>query len=446
MDMSRSIGSAMLALALMAACGSARIGRAAGQDHIPPSASPTFSKDIAPILFQNCASCHHPGEVAPFSLLSYRDAKKHAREIAQVTQSRQMPPWKPVHGFGEFVGERRLTDEQIASIAKWVAAGKPEGNAADLPAAPIFVEGWQLGTPDLVVKMPEAYTLKAEGNDVFRCFVIPLNLTEDKYVQAVEFRPSNRKIVHHSLFYLDTSGRARQLDARDPGPGYEGAGGPRFAPAGGLGGWAPGVTPRRLPDGIGRLVPKGADLVIQTHFHPSGKVETEQSSVGLYFLKKPPENLFISTLRGARRLDIPAGKKDYEIRSSFTVPSHVVLQGVFPHAHLLCKEIEVTATLPDGKTLPIIWIKDWNWDWQDEYLYRKPLDIPKGTRVDMRFRYDNSMDNPRNPTRPPRRVRWGEQTSDEMALVFFQLQVDRPTVEMFSALRRLRDATRSSER
>lgn len=405
----------------------------------PAVASVTFTHDVAPILFQNCASCHHPGEVAPFSLLTYADARKHAHEIVQVTQSRQMPPWKPVHGFGDFIGERRLTDAQIATIERWFKAGRPEGNPADLPPAPRFVEGWQLGKPDLVVKMPEAYTLKAEGNDVFRCFVVPLNLKEDKYVEAVEFRPSNRKIVHHSLFFLDNSGRARQLDAADPGPGYDGAHGPRFFPSDGLGGWAPGVTPRRLPPGIGRLIMKGSDLVIQTHFHPSGKVETEQSSVALYFAKKPPENLFVSTMRAIRRLDIPAGQKDYETTSTFTVPTNVVLQGVFPHAHLLCKEIEVTATLPDGKKLPIIWIKDWDWDWQDEYLYKHPLEIPRGTRVTMRFRYDNSADNLRNPTHPPRRVRWGEQTADEMAIVFFQLQVDRGTVELFTNMRHLRD-------
>lgn len=395
-------------------------------------AVPTFAEDIAPILFQNCTSCHRPSEVAPFALLTYGDAKKHAEDIADVTKDRQMPPWKPAHGFGEFLGERRLTDAQIETIQRWAAAGAPEGNPADCPAPPRFAEGWQLGEPDLVVKMSDAYTLKAEGRDVFRCFVVPMNLPEDKYIEAIEFRPSNRKIVHHSLLYLDNSGRARELDAADPGPGYEGVGGPRFVPSGGLGGWAPGVTPRRLPAGVGRLVRKGADLVIQTHFHPSGKPEQEQSTVGFYFAKKPPEKLFISTMRAARRLDIPAGETNYETTQDFTVPGDVKLQGVFPHAHLLCKEIEVTATLPNGKKLPIIWIKDWDWDWQDEYLYKTPLDIPRGTQVHMRFRYDNSAENLRNPTKPPKRVHWGEQTSDEMAIVFFQLIVDRPLAEMLS--------------
>jgi len=193
---------------------------------------------------------------------------------------------------------------------------------------------------------------------------------------------------------------------------------------------------------VGRLVRKGSDLVIQTHFHPSGKVETEQSSIGLYFAKKPPANLFISTMQAARRLDIPAGQEFYETSSSFTVPTAVKLIGVFPHAHLLCKEIEVTATLPDGKTLPIIWIKGWDWDWQDEYLYKKPLDIPRGTKVHMRFRYDNSSNNLRNPSTPPRHVHWGEQTTDEMAIVFFQLQLNRQTAELLSAAQEAQGASR----
>jgi hypothetical protein len=281
----------------------------------------------------------------------------------------------------------------------------------------------------------------ADGNDVFRSFVVPLNLTEDKYVEAVEFRPDNRKIVHHALLFLDSSGRAKQQDGADGEPGFgKGPGGLGFIPSGGLGGWAPGVTPQRLPDGVARLARAGSDLVIQTHFHPSGKVETEQATVGLYFAKKPPEKLFISIMHGLKRssLDIPAGDKDYELSDSFTVPSNVTLQAVFPHAHLLCKEIEVTATLPDGKNMPVIWIKNWDWDWQDEYQYQTPLQIPAGTKIHMRFRFDNSAENIKNPSKPPREVRWGEQTKDEMALCFFQILVDRQVVEALGGLGGLR--------
>lgn len=402
---------------------------------------PTFNKDVAPILFQNCAGCHHAGEVAPFALMSYTDARKHAKEIAEVVENRQMPPWKAEHGYGEFVGERRLSDSQISTITAWARGGRPEGDAADLPAAPIFSTGWTHGQPDMVVKMPQPFTLQAQGTDVFRVFVIPLNLSEDVYVTAVDFRPSNPKIVHHTLFFLDDSGRARQLEEEarrnegpDHQPGYARTGSPGFAPAGGLGGWAPGYRPEFLPENVGRLVRKGSDLILHTHFHPSGKLEQEQSVVGLYLKKKPPEKILVTTMHGAH-IDIPAGAKDYETVGNFTVPFDVQVAGVIPHAHLLCKEIQVDAVLPDRTIVPLIWIKDWDWNWQEQYQYAKPLSIPRGTLVRMRFRYDNSADNPRNPTIPPRRVRFGEQTSDEMALVFFQILLDRSTADATANLR-----------
>src|SRR5687767_3797627 len=224
----------------------------------PSSAAPapTFSKDVAPIVFEHCVSCHRPGEVAPFSLISYPEARRRARLIADVTSRGLMPPWKAAPGHGDFVGERRLTDQQIQTLRAWAGAGALEGNPADLPPQRRFTEGWHLGQPDLVVKMTEPYTLAAEGRDDFRVFVIPLNLDQDKYVRAVEFRPGNRKIVHHALFFLDNSGAARKLDDQEPGPGYRRMGGPGFTPSGGLGGWAPGFTPHFLPDGVGRPVRK----------------------------------------------------------------------------------------------------------------------------------------------------------------------------------------------
>ena len=245
----------------------------------------TYNKDIAPILYKNCTACHRPGEVAPFQLMSYRDAAKHAMQLATVTQNRYMPPWKPEPGFAEFKDTRRLTDNEIALIKRWVNSGTPEGKPSDLPPAPKFTDGWQLGQPDMVLKMPEAYTLKSEGNDVYQCFVIPINNDEDKYVSAVEFRPGNRKAVHHALLFLDNTGTARKLDAADPEVGYRSFGGIGFSPSGGLGGWAPGAVPYRLPEGAARPVKKGSDLVIQVHYHPTGKTETDQSTVGYISLK-----------------------------------------------------------------------------------------------------------------------------------------------------------------
>src|SRR6185437_3025819 len=342
--------------------------------------------------FKQCAECHRPGEVAPFPLLSYTQVRKHAKQIVDVTQNRQMPPWKAFHGYGDFIGERRLTDQQIATIAAWANGGKPEGNAADLPPLPKFTEGWSAGPPDMVVRVPHPFRLQTQGRDQFRVFVIPLNLTEDKYVRAVDFRASNPKVVHHALFFLDNSGQGRELEqeAKDKSgdqtqPGYERTGGPGFRPSGGLGGWAPGYVPEFLPDGVGRPIRKGADLVVQEHFHPSGKPEEEQSMIGLYFTKKPPAKILVTTMHGAP-LDIPAGDSNYETTGSFKVPFGVEVSGIIPHAHLLCKEIQVQATLPDGTDLPLIWIKDWDWNWQEQYQYKKPMNIPAGTQVTMRFR------------------------------------------------------------
>ena len=397
----------------------------AGAAHATP-AQPTFAADVAPILYANCVSCHRTGEVAPFTLTSYDDARKRAKTIARVTGERFMPPWKPEAGHGDFKHVRRLTDEQVKTLSAWAEAGAPEGDAKQTPPLPKFPDGWQLGEPDLVVTMPETYTLRAEGRDDYRCFVLPLNLDADKFVSAVEFRPGNRKVVHHALFFLDTTGKARELDEKADGPGYAMMGGIGFLPTGSLGGWAPGYMPQRLPDGIARRVRKGSDLVLQTHFHPSGKIETERSTVGIYFAKKTPDKLLVSIPRAIRKLEIPAGEKDYRINHEGTLPLEVELIGITPHAHLLCKEIKVDATLPDGTPKPLIWIKDWDFNWQGQYRYAAPVHLPKGTRVQMRYVYDNSDGNPRNPASPPKLVTWGEETNDEMAIAFLEFVLPSP--------------------
>jgi len=386
-------------------------------------ADTTFNKDIAPILFKSSAGCHHEGEVAPFPLLSYDDAKKHAAHIVKVTQSHFMPPWKPELGYGDFADPRRLTEAQILLIKKWVDEGTIEGRPADKPVAPKFTSDWHLGKPDLIVEMSEPYTVPAEGKDIYRCFVVPINNTEDKYVSAVEYRPGNRAVVHHALLFLDNTGQARKKDAADPAPGYSSGGGPGFIPTGGLGGWAPGLMPRRYPEGVAAVIKKGSDLVIQTHFHPTGKVETEKSSLALYFAKKPPTRLLIGSGLTSINIDIPAGEKNFKTNASVTLPVDTEWVSVTPHAHLLCREIKADYILPTGVKKPLIWIKDWDFDWQDQYQFRTPLRLPKGTKIEMEFTYDNSADNERNPSNPPKRVRLGEQTTDEMALLFMNAAV-----------------------
>lgn len=394
---------------------------------------PNFNQDIAPVVYKNCAGCHRPGAVAPFPLLTYQDVAKRASLIATVTAKRYMPPWKAEpqeHGFQD---ERRLTDAQITMIAEWARNGAPEGSAKEKPVPPQFASGWQAGKPDAVLSMQQPFSVPADGPDIFQCFVVPLYFNEDHYVKTVEFHPGNPRVVHHALFFLDDSGEAQNLDAGTPEPGYACFGGPQIQPSGLLGGWAPGATPRPLPAGIAQAMQKGSTLVIQVHYHPSGKPESDQSSVGLTF-GEPPTKGVTRIIAGTRRINIPAGDTHYEAADLVSVPEDVDLIGIAPHAHLLCKEMKVDARFPDGKAQQLIWIRDWDFDWQGEYRYTKPVHLPKGTRVEMRYVYDNSAQNPHNPSNPPKRVTYGEQTTDEMGLVFLQVVLLHP--EDVAAFRR----------
>jgi hypothetical protein len=379
-----------------------------------------FSEQIAPIVFNNCASCHRPGEAAPFALMSYEDVKKRGALIAAVTQTRYMPPWHATPGYGDFIDVHRLTDEQIATIKQWVDQGMPEGDPANLPAMPKFPEGWQLGKPDMMIAMREAFDVPASGPDIYRNFTIPLNIPEDKWVRAIEFRPSARKVVHHSLFFLDASGESRKHDGEDGKAGYNGGlEGTRFAKAGRLGGWAVGANPHFLPGGLAYPMPKGTDFVMQVHFHLTGKAEKEQSTIGLYFADKKPERMMAGVQVPAvfgvgQGLDIPPGEKAYVMKDSFTLPVDVEGLQIGGHAHYLAKDLQATATLPDGSKQWLCWIKDWDFAWQDQYQYKKPMPLPKGARIDVAITYDNSADNPHNPSNPPKRVMWGEQSFDEM--------------------------------
>lgn len=386
----------------------------------------TFNRHVAPILFANCANCHRPGEVAPFSLLSYADAKKRAKQLAAVTTDKSMPPWKLVPNHVRFAGERLLTATEIATVKAWVDAGTPEGVAAELPPAPKFTADWHLGKPDLVVKMTEPFKIPADGKDVLRNFVIPMpDIKGSKTVAAIEFRPGNRKVVHHALALLDATGTARKLDAKDPGLGYDAEnGGFGFFPTGSLGGWAPGVVPRFVPDGVGRYLAKGSDMVLQVHYHPSGKEETDQSEVAIYYTRKPVTKMLAGIGVENWTIDLPAGEKDYKLTAQYKLPVGVTLVGTAPHMHLVGKSMKVWAELPGGKTTPLVAVSDWDFNWQDYYVYRRPLTLPKGTVIKMESRHDNSAANPANPNSPPKRLKYGEGTTDEMSLCVFELTCD----------------------
>jgi hypothetical protein len=409
-------------LLLIFACAQAALGQQSGTDSETTADSVTFNKHIAPILFEHCAVCHHPGEVAPFSLLSYADAQKRAKQIEVVTGDRFMPPWKSVEGHGKFEGERRLTKEEIDLITRWVEQGAPEGDADDLPPTPTFSHGWKLGEPDIVIKMPEPYQVKADGPDDFRNFVFDLVVPEGKYIKAAEFHPSNRVVVHHAALMIDTNGEARKKDEADTGPGFQGAALPGPLLPGSLATWTPGRDPSPLPEGLSLPWKAGNALILQLHLHPSGKPEEEQSSIGFYLTDEPPRRSMVDMLLINTEIDIPPGERSYTARDEFTLPLDMEALGIFPHMHLIGRDIKITAQLP-GKEDPLslLWINDWDFNWQGFYQYEKPVKLPAGTQIVMETVHDNSAENIRNPHSPPKRMRWGEQTTDEMSVTILQL-------------------------
>lgn len=393
--------------------------------HVDKDAKITWSRDIAPLVYANCTVCHHAGEVAPFSLMTYSDAAKRAEMLANVTESGQMPPWKADDAWGTFHDERRLTPQQIDLLRQWANAGAPKGDMADAPSPPIYTDGWKLGTPDVVVKMTKPFHVPAEGRDIFAYSVVPLDVPDGKYVVGFEYRPGNRRVVHHMIAFLDSSGAAQKLaQTKGDGATYLSFGGPGFLPTGGIGGWAPGATPRLLPEGTGHPLRKGSDVVMNIHYHPTGKEETDQGEIALYFAKTPIKQQVISYPLRNRDIDIAPGDANYIRTASVTAPVDLTLQGITPHMHTLGRVMKVTATFPDGRKQSLLDVEDWDWNWQDQYQYTTPIKLPRGTKVDLWAQYDNSPGNPRNPQDHPQRVKYGEQTSDEMCIAFLALTVD----------------------
>ena len=385
--------------------------------------TPTFARDVAPILFTECATCHRPGEVGGFSLLTFADARPRAAAIARATRTRAMPPWKPDQVAGaDFVGARRLDAGQLDLIERWVSLGSPEGNPADLPPPPVFPAGWQLGEPDLIVSMPEPFFVEPGGGDILRNFVIPLSLPSARYVRGMEFRPDNPRVVHHANIRVDRTRSARANDAADPGPGFDGrlSGGAEF-PDGEFLGWTPGQLPPLLTGDTAWRLDAGSDLVVQLHLRPAEIRERVQVRLGLFFTDTPPRRTPVMVRLGRQDLDIPPGAPEYRVEDTFRLPVEVELLAIQPHAHYRAREVTASALLPDGTVRPLLHIGNWDFDWQDQYRYVSPVALPAGSVLRMSYRYDNSAANPRNPDYPPRRVRWGQESRDEMGDVWFQL-------------------------
>ena len=398
---------------------------------------PTFAHDIAPVFYQYCSSCHRPAGPAPFSLLSYEDAKQHANQIVSAVRDRSMPPWLPEPGHGDFIDADGLTDAQVHLILDWVEHGLPEGPASEIPPPPQFTEGWQLGPPDMILEAARPFSLPASSSDVFWNFIFSPGLTATRYVRAVEIHPGNAEAIHHANLLIDRLHSARHLEAK-PGTGFPGmeltlAHNPFDFPSHFLF-WKPGSTPWVEPDGLSWRLDPGNDLVLNAHLMAMNmdmpmqdKSRTPQPmqvqpSIGLYFTDKPPTQFpMLIQLEHDSALEIPAGDRDFVVSDDFRLPLDAAVLAVYPHAHYLGHLLEGYATLPNGERRWLIRIPDWDPKWQAVYHYREPVFLPGGSIVSMRWHYDNSTSNPRNPNRPPRRVEGGNESTDEMGHLWLQV-------------------------
>jgi tetratricopeptide (TPR) repeat protein len=351
--------------------------------------------------------------------------RKHGRQIVSVIQRRYMPPWLPEAGHGDFQEERRLTDAQIRTIEEWVRQGAPAGSPADAPPLPKFVPGWQLGEPDLAIEAAAPYSLPAGGPDQYWNFVLPLKMPGTRWVKAIEIRPGNIRAVHHANVLIDRS-RSARMQEKSPGAGFAGMDlnieSDTFDPDSHFLFWKPGGTPWVEPAGMAWRADPGTNLVLNVHMQPTGKPEQVQPSIGLYFTDQPAtKHPMLLQLEHDGALDIPPGDADFPVSDDFVVPMDMDALAVYPHAHYLGHVLEGYATLPGGARQWLIRIPDWDPNWQSVYRYKEPVFLPKGAVVSMRYRYDNSTANPRNPNQPPRRVRGGNRATDEMAHLWLQV-------------------------
>ena len=418
--------SIFLALALAAVAARQAESARSVPSHVTDSRTQvTFNREIAPIIFRNCSQCHHPGEAGPFSLLTYADVKSHGRQIAFVTQKRIMPPWLPDPGESNFIDELRLSDEQIETIQRWVDQGEIEGNPADLPPKPAYAAGWQLGKPDVIVRAEKPYLLPASGSDSYWNFVFRNPVHNSRWLKAIEIRPGDKRLVHHANVLVDREESGRRLE-KEPGAGFGGMEliieSEAFDPDSHFLFWKPGSPPYVEPDGMALRLDKTNDLILNTHLQPSGKPELIQPTLGLYFTDKPATmHPILLQLENDRMLDIPPGDKKFLVSDDFVLPVEASVLAIYPHAHYLGKDLVAFATFPDGTKKTLIHISNWDLNWQAVYRYAKPVDLPAGAKISMRFTYDNSAENIRNPNQPPKRVVAGNRAVDEMAHLWLQI-------------------------
>jgi hypothetical protein len=425
-------------------------GAAAPEAFAQTPATPTFSRDVAPILYKNCTNCHRPGEIGPMPLITYKDARPWAKSIATRVSNGTMPPWHADPGHGQFLNDRSLNASDRETILKWANSGAPEGNVSDLPKLPAFVDGWQMGQPDAVFSMQEDYPVPASGTIDYKYFEVPTNLTEDKWVQAVEVRPGVRAVVHHVIVYM----RGEQSEPRQPAQAAAGAArptppfsfgqgmrrpadapkperapvendrAPKRDPGGWLTGYAPGQSVRVYQPGTALKIPKGAVLTVAMHYTANGKETTDRTRIGVKFASEPPKTEVMVVPLQTANFVLKAGSSDTRVDAEMTMNQDVTLWSALPHTHMRGKRWEVTAVYPDGRSELILDVPHYDFNWQLTYRYAEPVSIPRGSSLVYTAWYDNSEKNPANPD-PKKLVKWGPQTFDEMHLGYLEYVIDR---------------------
>ncbi|HXW05486.1 MAG TPA: cytochrome c [Vicinamibacterales bacterium] len=408
-----------------------------------PENVPTFSRDVAPIFYKNCTGCHRPGEIAPMSLLTYKDARPWYRAIRENVEDGVMPPWHADPRHGRFVNDRSLSPGERDTIVRWARGGAPEGDPRDLPPQPTYQDGWNIGAPDLVAAMPEAYTVPAEGFVEYEYIEVPTGLTEDRWIQAMEVRPGNRAVVHHVIVYARSPQPERRPTGFRPADGMDipagQTGGPRegerkrargisrFPPperiGTAIGGFAPGSSTLSFPDGAAMLLRAGTTLVLQMHYTTSGKEESDQTKLGFVFARERPTREMRFAAMSNGNFVIPAGAADHSVTAEMTATADVTLRQLLPHTHLRGKSWEYTAIYPDGRSEVVLSVPRYDFNWQTDYVFAEPLKLPAGSKIRAVAHYDNSAANPANPD-PTVDVRWGDQTWEEMMFTAFVYSID----------------------
>jgi hypothetical protein len=384
---------------------------------------PTFHKDVLPILQNRCQSCHRPGEAAPFSLLTYKDARPWAKALKQAVVTSKMPPWNADPSVGKWKNDRRLSPEEVKVFSDWADSGAAEGNPKDAKTLAVtFMEGWQIGKPDAVLEMAQAYDVPANGVVDYQWIMVP-GFKEDKWIQAFEVRPGNRAVVHHVAAFLRRPG-SNWLAGLQPGvPSAKAPGGSEAGSSDGIiAEYVPGIPPLVLPEGYGFKLPAGTDIMLQVHYTPNGKETQDTSKVGIVFTKEKPRYRVMTTATASLGLRIPPNEANYKANARLLFGTDVEVLGINPHMHLRGKSAEIRVVYPDGRTEDILRVPKYDFNWQLTYEPATPWKWPAGTRLEAVSTYDNSANNPSNPD-PSKEVRWGDQTFDEMMAVYMHVAI-----------------------